>query len=237
MVVVGAVEEEAATSRGARQVARDRTPDLCIIGEPTGWERVALGYKGRLLANLSVRRALSHRAGPDATACELAIDYWNRVQGEVSQINAGRERAWEQLQANIRSFGSEDDGLFESAHLAMGFRLPTSMTPDELKARLSDLKNGHDLQFRGAEYAYRADKNTPLVRAFLAAIRAEAGAPGFLVKTGTSDMNVVGPIWQCPILAYGPGDSALDHTPDEHVEIAEWLRGVRVLEGALRGLA
>ena len=198
---------------------------------------MTLGYKGRLLADLSVRRALSHRAGPDATACELAIDYWNRVQSEVAQINAGRERAWDQLQANIRSFASADDGLFESASLAMGFRLPTSMTPDELKARLSHLKNGHDLQFRGAEYAYRADKNTALVRAFLASIRAEAGAPGFLVKTGTSDMNVVGPIWQCPILAYGPGDSALDHTPDENVEIAEWLRGVRVLEGAFRGLA
>ena len=39
-------------------------------------------------------------------------------------------------------------------------------------------------------------------------------------------MNVVGPAWGCPILAYGPGDSRLDHTPEEHVEIEEWRLGV-----------
>jgi LysW-gamma-L-lysine carboxypeptidase len=47
-------------------------------------------------------------------------------------------------------------------------------------------------------------------------------------------MNVVGPIWRCPILAYGPGDSALDHTPNEHVDIAEYLRAVDILATALR---
>jgi len=54
-----------------------------------------------------------------------------------------------------------------------------------------------------------------------------------LLKTGTSDMNVVGPAWGCPLLAYGPGDSGLDHTPDEHIEIAEYLRAIDVLETAL----
>ena len=50
-----------------------------------------------------------------------------------------------------------------------------------------------------------------------------ATRPGFVVKTGTSDMNVVGPAWGCPILAYGPGDSALDHTPGEHIALEEIL--------------
>ena len=27
----------------------------------------------------------------------------------------------------------------------------------------------------------------------------------FVLKTGTSDMNVVARRWRCPILAYGPG--------------------------------
>jgi N2-acetyl-L-lysine deacetylase (EC 3.5.1.-) len=49
-------------------------------------------------------------------------------------------------------------------------------------------------------------------------------------------MNVVGPIWRCPILAYGPGDSNLDHTPDEHILIDEYLRAIKVLEDALRHL-
>ena len=49
-------------------------------------------------------------------------------------------------------------------------------------------------------------------------------------------MNVVGPAWRCPILAYGPGDSKLDHTPNEHIDTQEYLRAVRVLEGVLERL-
>ena len=75
-----------------------------------------------------------------------------------------------------------------------------------------------------------------MVRAFLAAIRAHGGQPNFVLKTGTSDMNIVGPIWGCPILAYGPGDSSLDHTPEEHVVLAEWARGVEVLAHVLSEL-
>jgi LysW-gamma-L-lysine carboxypeptidase len=48
---------------------------------------------------------------------------------------------------------------------------------------------------------------------------------------------VVGPAWQCPILAYGPGDSALDHTPNEHVNLTEYWLAVQVLAQALRNLA
>jgi LysW-gamma-L-lysine carboxypeptidase len=198
---------------------------------------VALGYKGRLLADLTVSRTLSHRAGPDATACELAFEFWQRVRSRVEEMNGGRERAWEQVQANIRSFCSEEDGISEAARLEMGFRLPLGYSPENLKAALAALQNGHVLRFRGEETAFRADKNNALVRAFLAAVRAAGGEPGFVVKTGTSDMNVVGPIWGCPILAYGPGDSALDHTPEEHVPVAEWLRGVTVLRDVLRRLS
>ena len=95
------------------------------------------------------------------------------------------------------------------------------------------------------EPAWRSDRNNALVRAFLAAIRELSSErpltgpghrPGFVVKTGTSDMNVVGPAWGCPILAYGPGDSNLDHTPNEHISLDEYWQAVLVLEQALRNL-
>ncbi|MCP4537819.1 MAG: acetyl-lysine deacetylase, partial [Chloroflexi bacterium] len=43
--------------------------------------------------------------------------------------------------------------------------------------------------------------------------------------------------WGCPIVAYGPGDSSLDHTPDEHIDAREFRRSVRVLRRALETLA
>ena len=63
---------------------------------------------------------------------------------------------------------------------------------------------------------------------------ASTGDPKFKVKTGTADMNVVAPHWRCPMLAYGPGDSSLDHTPEEHIEIDEYTRAIDVLESVLR---
>ena len=49
-------------------------------------------------------------------------------------------------------------------------------------------------------------------------------------------MNVVGPVWQCPIVAYGAGDSKLDHTPQEHVVVEEYERAIEVLKQVLEGL-
>src|SRR5437763_12413198 len=47
VVVIGAVGEEA-ESGGAHYVAPRYCPDLCVIGEPGGWERIVLGHKGSL---------------------------------------------------------------------------------------------------------------------------------------------------------------------------------------------
>ena len=78
----------------------------------------------------------------------------------------------------------------------------------------------------------------PLMRSFLAAIREQTSErPRFVSKSGTSDMNVVAPVWQCPIVAYGPGDSNLDHTPNEHVGLDEYWQAILILESALRRLA
>ena len=46
-------------------------------------------------------------------------------------------------------------------------------------------------------------------------------------------MTIVGPVWLCPIVAYGPGDASLDHTPEERIELDDYARAIRVLAGVL----
>jgi hypothetical protein len=96
-----------------------------------------------------------------------------------------------------------------------------------------------ELSFRGREAPWRSDRQNALVRSFLSAIRGaeEPPQPSFVLKTGTSDMNVVGPLWRCPIVAYGPGDSALDHAPHEHLSLDEYWRAIQVVERMLRAFA
>ncbi len=71
VVVVGAVEEETHTSKGARHIRDAHNPSLCVIGEPSGARRITLGYKGRLVAEYRLTRAIVHSARPDPTAGAL----------------------------------------------------------------------------------------------------------------------------------------------------------------------
>jgi LysW-gamma-L-lysine carboxypeptidase len=236
LVLVGATEEEAATSKGAHFAKGQYRPTACVIGEPSGWNRLTLGYKGRLLLDGRWEQRASHSAGREPAVAERAVAFWNAVATRCATFNQGHERLFDQLLPSLRAISSGGDGLADWAELTIGVRLPPAVTPEAFANELATFAAGGDMHFRDLCPAYQGEKNTPLVRAFLKGVRAVGGTPGFLLKTGTSDMNVVGPAWGCPILAYGPGDSALDHTPHEHIVVAEYLRAIDVLEVALRQL-
>lgn len=238
VMVVGAVEEEAATSRGARHIVEGPEPDCAVIGEPSSWDRVTVGYKGRLLAQYSVVRTMAHTAGARASACETAFDFWRAVRSETDAFNADRPGGqFDRLQASLRTMHSASDGLTERAALDLGFRLPVGFDVHSWQRSIEALGGDGDVTFHAHEEAVRVDKNTPLARAMLAAIREEQGEPRFAVKTGTSDLNVIAARWRCPMLAYGPGDAALDHTPNEHIDLADYERAIAVLTRALQALS
>ena len=279
IVVIGAVEEEAATSRGARAVVERYQPYACIIGEPSGSEAVTIGYKGRLLVEYCVTRPLSHSAGPQQSSSEIGAAFWERVRTHAARWNQqhagsstfgslspslrsivgagylssflteGKEvwgtsktrsvgnPAWEAGKEGCFQFlAPAQDGLEEWTKLVIGYRLPLGYDIAGLRTQLQGWaqEDGARISFTGEEAAFQTGRTTPLARAFINAIRTTGGQPTFKHKTGTSDMNVVGPVWGQNIVAYGPGDSRLDHTPQEHISIAEYHRAVNVLEAVLR---
>lgn len=234
-VVIGAVGEEG-DSPGARFVRDRYRPAALVIGEPSSWDRITLGYKGSAWFEYTVRRTLAHTSAQAESACEAAVSYWNRVSARVAEINAGKPKMFEQLLPTLREMDSATDGFVETARLKFGMRLPLDWSVEAAAAMAGELATGAEVKLLEGCPAYRAEKNTPLVRAFLSGIRAAGGDPGFTLKSGTSDMNIVAPAWGCPVVAYGPGDSALDHTPDEHVLVSEYRQAIEVLAAALRGL-
>lgn len=240
IAVVGAVEEEAPSSRGARFVAERYRPEACIIGEPSGWDGVTLGYKGRLVVEVERSQPTGHGAGPVPAAAEQVVAFWNAVSERVESFNQDRARLFQRLQVRLESIRSERKPDRELARATVGFRLPPDLSPEDLLARLPPwpAEDGAiaTLRTREAVPAHVSGSRTPPVRAFLHGIRTAGGRPRFKHKTGTSDMNVVAPVWGCPVVAYGAGDSRLDHTPHEHVPVAELRRSVAVLAAALRRL-
>jgi LysW-gamma-L-lysine carboxypeptidase len=239
LIVIGAVEEECATSAGARFAASRYAPAACIIGEPSHADGYTLGYKGRLVVDLDIRAASAHSAGPEPTAAELGAAWWRDLLARFEALNAGKKGVFEQIQPRLRTFRTEHDGLHDVARLQLGIRLPPGFGPDACAEFVNQAcaavlaYTEHETRFTGAEHAYVADRSSPLARAVSSAIRDQGATPHPRVKTGTADMNVVGPVWNCPILAYGPGDSALDHTPNEQVSLREYHAAIRTLVRAL----
>lgn len=232
-IVIGAVDEEG-DSRGARALLERYHPDYLIVGEPNRWNRIALGYKGSAWAELSLEAENRHTAHSEPTPAEQAIDLWQRLKAYADEFNRERRRVFDQLLLTLRAFNTSESDFILSVQLRLGARLPLDLPPQAWYARLEEQAAPFRVQPVGYPVpAWECEKNTPLVRAFLRAIRSQGGEAAFVYKSGTSDLNLVAPHWKCPAVVYGPGDSALDHTPHEHIAIEEYRRGVAVLTETL----
>ncbi len=237
ITVIGAVEEES-HGWGSQYLAQTMpTPTYAIIGEPSAWDSITLGYKGMLSMEYKLTQAGGHSAGEHNTGpAELAVSFWNSLRRYAYAYNLGKTGRFNTLDPSLRDLHTFSDGFNDYVEMTIVSRLPPEFDVDDLQHKMEAWSNGAKLTFRGSDPAYVAKKNTPPIRALLRAIRAEGAKPRFKLKTGTSDMNTVGPVWECPMAAYGPGDSSLDHTPHEHIEIDEFYKGIAVLSRALESL-
>jgi LysW-gamma-L-lysine carboxypeptidase len=251
IVVVGAVEEET-TSKGARYLlgappsspptlrqAQDtalggKEGRVVVIGEPSGWQHVTLGYKGRLLVTYRLAAPMRHSTAQGPSASERAVGFWNRLTDYAQEFNQGERFRFHTLDPSLHRITAHNGGFEEEVTMDMTLRIPFGLDVPSLKEHMREWADGAAVGFSGEDVPFKASKNNPLVRAFLRAIRAHGGRPTFKLKLGTSDMNTVGPVWDCPIVAYGPGDSSLDHTPDEHIQVEEFYRAIEVMEEVLR---
>jgi LysW-gamma-L-lysine carboxypeptidase len=236
IVIVAAVEEECPTSKGAHFILDRYNPAYVIVGEPSGWEGITLGYKGRVRLSYLISKDAAHNAASTKTAAEDAVEFWSKLADVAASFNVG-QRVFDQLDCSLLRINSHNDGLTDNASLQVDIRTPVGFDHSLLSAFVDSYPDiGASIKLEGEVPAFRAPKNNPLVRAFVRAIRAHHGEPRFKLKTGTSDMNLAGEKWNVPMVAYGPGDSSLDHTPREFIELGEYQRAISVLASVLRQL-
>lgn len=240
---VGAVGEESSASRGARhaRLAYPR-PDVLIVGEPSGWDGLTLGYKGHARMRLRAERAAGHAARDEATAPENLVAAWLALRTwaeTATPAAADPGRVFDRLQPALLTLRSDHDGLCDRAEAHVDWRLPPGWPPERLRDALTRVPRppGVAWTLSGHERAVRGARDGALARAFRTAIRAAGGTPAVKVKTGTSDWNVVESVWDVDTLAYGPGDAALDHAPDERLDLRHLDRAVRVLAHVFGSLA
>lgn len=232
--VVAAVDEEG-DSRGAHHLMSRRAPDHLVVLEPSGWDAVTVAYRGSVLVDVEIEQEIAHRAGPSGTAADALLAQLASTSARLRGQNEGRG-AFERCEMRVLSLSAAGDGFRERAGARVQFRLPLDVPAERLLASLRDEWPTPPV-LRSAVDAVRTPRDSLLARALTRSIRDHGGSPRFKRKTGTADLNLLAPCWGCPAVAYGPGDSRLDHTPQERIEIAELERGTAVLAGALRALA
>jgi len=231
LTVIGCVNEENDSAGASFILDHFDPPDYVIIGEPSGWDALTLGYKGSMWMNYSLKKPKTHQGSPELMVAEEAISFYQALCSEYSNQGKG----FKDITFRLSDLNTTSSEFQESVQMKINVRIPPRFELKGFRTILKKLQGDASITLNGYIPAIVADKHNQLVRAFLGGIREQEASPGFKYKTGTSDMNLFYK-WDKPILAYGPGDSSLDHTPNEHLNLEEYQWAITVLCSVLKRL-
>lgn len=213
LIFAGLVEEEG-SSKGAKNLKIEEKPDYIIIGEPSGSEGVTIGYKGTMIIKFEETVERFHGSMGDKGAAEKLIDKWLKISEDFRE-------GFNTPSGRIKRFES-----YEREHDFYGEMIVNIRTPKNYEAKF-------DGEVIESLPSYKVTRRSPLVRSLIKTIRNKDGEPKLKKKTGTADMNILGPKYDVDTIAYGPGDSSLDHSPNEHLNLSEYTKAIETLEEGL----
>jgi LysW-gamma-L-lysine carboxypeptidase len=250
-ILVASVVEEEATSRGIKHLIKDGiSADYVIFGEPSGVGNITIGYKGNLHLKITCKTETGHSSAPwlYENALEKAFELWQQIQNSLPPVDTQKSPFYAVTACLTKVSGGRANSVipFES-EIHIDLRVPPPSTSAQVfndtkkiieKYETANPKVQVKVAVEDSNEPFEVDKGSPIVKALSASIRKVLKKPATLLrKTGTGDMNILGRALNVPIVTYGPGDSHLDHTTDEHIVISEYLDSVQVYKETLLKLA
>lgn len=226
--VIGCVGEED-DSRGAKNLVSGEPPAAMINLEPSGFDGVTIAYRGIVRAKISMRQPRVHGGHPELGPVEKFMTAWQQLNDELGAANDG---GFASFQTRIRAIQGGHEGAQDILDAEVEIRIPPNHDAAEVVAKLTDYFP--ETEICEAWNPVQTNPRHPLVNAFRASIRDAGHTPRIKQKTGTSDWNVLATTWpDVPTVAYGPGDSHLDHGPDEHIVLAQLDSAVSIIVDAI----
>ena len=250
ILVVGVVDEEKGGTGIQHFVEEGIQPDYAIFGEPSGLEKIVFGYKGILTVKVTVETPSGHSAAPWLfdNAIEKAMEFWRQIRKLHLREEKLKSRFYSITCCLTKIKGGNTSASFipSKCQVHIQLRIPPQLTPEqvfnEVKRKIDRYKATNPkvsvkVEKTDVAKAFEADRRSVIVRALAWGIRKTTlNYASFSRKTGTGDMNVLGNALKIPVVTYGPGDSRLDHTPNEHIDIQEYLKSIEVLKKTLKKL-
>jgi len=236
IMVAGVTEEEAPTSKGIRHILTYAKPKMAINGEPSNTNGITIAYKGRLVVECRTHGKASHAGMASENPIERTIEYYQRLRATYP----AHKNNFDSVIMNLTQIagGSRDAINVVPATLdfVIDVRVPPSIKNSDVTRTFRELApSSVSVEVHESLPGVETSPNHPLCRAMVSSMRENALAPRYVKKSGSADMNITIHAG-IPTIAYGPGDSALDHTPDEVIDIADYKRAISVLKGAVKGL-
>jgi [amino group carrier protein]-lysine/ornithine hydrolase len=252
-ILVASVVEEEATSRGVKHlITQGIKADYAIFGEPSGVENITIGYKGQIQLKIVCRTQTGHASMPwlYENALEKAYELWGQIKNAYPYPSPEpSESPFNAVTAClVKVTGGRATSVvpFE-AEMNIDVRVPIQFSTAQVFAEIEELiakyqaanpKVTAKATVLDTVEPFEVNKASPLVHVLSSSVRKVLNKPATLLrKTGTGDMNILGKAMNLPIVTYGPGDSHLDHTLDEHIDISEYLNAIQVYKETLLRLS
>jgi LysW-gamma-L-lysine carboxypeptidase len=250
-VLLASVVEEEATSRGVRHlITQGIHADYAIFGEPSGVENITIGYKGQIQLKVTCKTETGHSSTPwlYENALEKAYELWMQIKNSYLPLDKAESPFNAVTACLTKVVGGRATSVipFES-EMFIDIRVPPQFTTaqvfEETKKVIAQYQAANPKVVVKASVEdtvepFEVDKSSPIVHALSSSVRKVLNKPATLLrKTGTGDMNILGKAMNLPIVTYGPGDSHLDHTTDEHIVVSEYLDSIQVFKETLLKLS
>ena len=251
-ILIASVVEEEATSKGVRHlITQGIDADYAIFGEPSGVDSITIGYKGQLQLRIIVTTETGHSSTPWLfdNALEKAWELWEKIKAACTYPSIEpQETPFTAITVClVRMVGGRGNSVIPfEAEMNLDVRVPIQYTTTQVYDKMIKIianyqnanpKVGVKAAVQDTVEPFEANKG-PIVHVLSSSERKVLNKPATLLrKTGTGDMNILGKAMNLPIVTYGPGDGHLDHTIDEHIEIAEYLQAIQVYKETLLKLS
>ena len=236
IMVAGVTEEEITTSKGTRHLLTYSKPKMAINGEPSNTNGITIAYKGRLVLACRTKGKALHAGMASENPIERTFEFYTKVRSAYPQHSK-----FDSVIINLTNIhaGSADaiNVVPENMDFMLDVRLPPSIKNEAVVRKFRSLAPQNvTLSVQESISGVETDPNHPLCRAMISSMRENNLAPRYVKKSGSADMNITIHAG-IPTIAYGPGDSSLDHTPHEVMDISDYKKAIAVLKGAVAKIA
>lgn len=236
-VVIACLVDEEREGKGANYLINSGFhADHIIVGEPTGTNGFAIGYRGSITVKISSYASGGHSSAPymGESALEKLLSLWE----DLKQNYGGRGYNETSVCITILEAGDWPTKLPEFARAFINIRFPYGMTSSQIVSKLEEMciEHGCELKILEITEPVKTSLSYPVPRSLVRAMLKLGIKPKPLMKTGTSDMNVLYRVSR-DIAAYGPGESILAHTSLEKISINDIVTAAEVYKNTIIELA